>query len=327
MPPRTRVTTRRLWLVLQALVIGAGVWYAAQAVAGQWGAVRAQLSVTSPRWGLIVIATGLVLATHLLLVAVWRVVLAGWGGRLAFPAAMHVWFVSNLGKYVPGKVWQIAALSAMVQRRGVSPVAATGAALLVNLANVASGGILVLAAGAPGMSQPASEATRLLLAALALVALFGGAALLPFASRMLTRLTGRDLRWPRLSQRVLLAATAGTAAAWMLYGVAFRLLATGLHQAAAGALPAWIAVYTGSYLAGYLTPAAPGGVVIREVVLVRGMVALGLASEPGAWLVALASRLWLTIVELAPAGVALSMAALRRAADARRTAGEGGGAG
>ena len=306
MPPWTPAARRWLWLALQALFIGAGAWYAATALAGQWGTVRAHLADLNPRWGPIAAATVLVCATYLLLIEVWRVVLAGWGGRLRFGEAVHVWFVSNLGKYVPGKVWQIAALSAMAQRRGLSPVAATGAALLVNLANVVSGAVLVLAAGAPGLAGTTGQG-RLVAAALGLVLLLIGAPLaLPFIGARLGRLIGRPLDWPRLPIRALLVAAAGTATAWVLYGVAFRLFSAAILPDARGSAGAWIAVYTGSYLAGYLTPAAPGGIVIREVVLVRGMVALGLAGEPGAWLVALASRLWLTVLEIVPAMVSLA---------------------
>ena len=311
MPPWTPVARRRLWLAVQALFIGAGAWYAATAVAGQWSAVRAQLAGTSPRWGLVAAATVLVLTTYLLLVEVWRVVLGAWGGRLAFRDAAHVWFVSNLGKYVPGKIWQIAALSAMAQRRGLSAVAATGAALLVNLANVVSGAVLVLAAGAPGLAGGTGRG-RLAAAALALLVLLVGAPLaLPFIGARLGRFIGRPLDWPRLPARALVVATGGTAAAWILYGIAFRLFGGAILPEAPGSAGAWVAVYTGSYLAGYLTPAAPGGIVIREVVLVRGMVALGLATEPGAWLVALASRLWLTVLEIAPAAISLAAAAGR----------------
>jgi hypothetical protein len=309
--PWTPAARSRLWLALQALFIGAGAWYAATAVAGQWGAVRDQLAGLSPRWTLVGAATALVLFTYVLLIEVWRIVLAGWGGRLAFPAAVHVWFVSNLGKYVPGKVWQIAALSAMAQRRGLSPVAATGAALLVNLANVASGAVLVLAAGAPGLAD-GTGGGRLAAAALGLIVLLiGGPLLLPPVAARLGRRLGRSIAWPRLPTRALLAATGGTAVAWILYGVAFRLFADAILPGVEGSAAAWVAVYTGSYLAGYLTPAAPGGIVIREVVLVRGMVALGLAAEPDAWLVALASRLWLTVLEIAPALVSLAAVGAR----------------
>ena len=208
-------------------------------------------------------------------------------------------------------MWQIAALSTMAQRRGLSAVAATGAALLVNLANVVSGAMLVLAAGAPGLGGGTGRG-RLAAAGLGLVLLLAVAPwALPWVGARLGRLIGRPLDWPTLPGRALLLATAGTAAAWVFYGLAFRVFAGAVLPAVSGSAAAWVAVYTGSYLAGYLTPAAPGGIVIREVVLVRGMVTLGLAAEPGAWLVALASRLWLTVLEIAPAAISLAVAAAR----------------
>ena len=43
-------------------------------------------------------------------------------------SAARIWTVSNLGKYLPGKVWAIAGMALMARQAGVSPAAATGSA-------------------------------------------------------------------------------------------------------------------------------------------------------------------------------------------------------
>src|SRR5207245_1830584 len=87
-------------------------------------------------WAPILLSGVLVFAAYALLIQTWRVMLASWDKPLSFGSATRIWFVSNLGKYLPGKVWQIAALSVLAQQEGVSAVAATGSALIVNLANI-----------------------------------------------------------------------------------------------------------------------------------------------------------------------------------------------
>jgi uncharacterized membrane protein YbhN (UPF0104 family) len=97
---------------------------------------------------------------------------------------------------------------------------------------------------------------------------------------------------------VFLAAL-GTAAAWLLYGVAFQVFSGSLVRGT-GATHSYIAAYTASYLIGYLALFTPGGLVVREAMLVASLTTLGLLTAPEAWLVAIASRLWLTVLEIGP---------------------------
>jgi hypothetical protein len=87
---------------------------------------------------------------------------------------------------------------------------------------------------------------------------------------------------------------------WVAYGVAFQFFVRGILGSDAGGVLSYIAVYAASYIIGFLALFAPGGAVVRESALVTGMVKLGLSSRPDALAVAIASRLWLTVLELIP---------------------------
>jgi hypothetical protein len=52
--------------------------------------------------------------------------------------------------------------------------------------------------------------------------------------------------------------------------------------------------------------------VFREGALIAGMVALGLATTPEATVVAVTSRLWLTVLEVVPGLLFLAYGAVRR---------------
>ena len=54
-----------------------------------------------------------------------------------------------------------------------------------------------------------------------------------------------------------------------------------------------------------------GGTVMREVVMVGLLQAFGLASEPEAWVLAFASRIWLTLLEVVPGLLFLALGAVR----------------
>src|SRR6266496_55463 len=307
-------TRKRLWGVVQLAFVAAALWFVGTALARQWGDVRHSLAAVHPGWGLVLASGVLVLSSYALLIQTWRVMLESWGGRL-FPywSATRIWFVSNLGKYVPGKVWQITAMSALAQRDGISPVAATGSALVINLANILSGFVLVLGGGLRLLDTTTGgrSGTAIAVAAVLLVGLLLLPALLPRIAALAGRLTGRNLGVPRIPARPIWLATLGTAAAWLLYGLAFALLARGVLPGVRGSLADAVAVYTISYLAGYLFVPAPGGLGVREWTMVQGLTTLGLASQGDAWVIAFASRLWLTVLEVLPGVLFILFGGLR----------------
>jgi hypothetical protein len=326
-------TRRVLWIALQVAFATAVIAYAAATLAEEWEGTAHRLAGLRADWRAIAAASAAVLGAYTVLVQTWRVMLHAWNATLSFGAAARIWFVSNLGRYIPGKIWQIAAMSVMAKRRGVSPVAATGSSLVVNLASVASGFALVLLTGAgvlrfavpDGAAGLAGVVSGPVLAMLLLAIALGGLIALPYAlpllARTMTRITGRELELPAVPPRAIWVATAGTAGAWLLYGVAFALFSRALLPAAgpltAGDLFAYVAVYTSSYLVGYLALFAPGGIGVRESMLLVAMPPLGLATAPEALVIALASRLWLIVLEVAPGLVLLALGAMYRSSDRR----------
>lgn len=252
-------------------------------------------------WNRLALASLLVLVSYALLIQTWRLVLGRWGARLGYADAARIWTVSNLGKYVPGKVWQITAMGAMVHRLGVSPIVAGASSVLITLVNTVVGFGLVLILGSRAL-DPAGRGTG---AAAVAIVLLGGAlvaapALLPPVGRALARITGRALTLPRVPASAVWIAAAGSAVAWLLYGVAFQLFVAGITGSAAGATTRYVAVFTGSYLIGFVTLFSPGGLGTRELAMTAALGAFGLAAPPQAALITVGSRLWLTVLELAP---------------------------
>lgn len=298
------MSRKQIWTLAQVAFIALAVWFAARALAGQWQGVRNELATTHPDWGLIALSVLLVLLDYGLLIQVWRAMIAAWGegGKLSVKEAARTWFVSNLGRYVPGKVWQIASMAVMAQKRGVTPVTSVGASLVVNLANIASGFVVVLATGAAVFRSfsDAGPHTGVLVA----VILGAGLLALPLGFRvatpLLSRLTRERIQLPAIPAQAIWLAALGTAAAWVVYGIAFQWFSRALVHPATGGTALYVAAFTGSYLVGYLAVFAPGGIVVRELMLATSLTSLGLMTSAEATLVAIASRLWLTAVEITP---------------------------
>src|ERR1041385_2761308 len=134
-------------LAVQIVVTTIVLLFVARALITQWRAFRGTPLVVAPSWTIIIASGVVVLATYGLLVETWRRILGAWGSALSFPDAVRIWCVSNLGRYVPGKVWQNGAMSTRGEAAGGSAVAAAGSAVLNTIVNIATGFLVALIAG------------------------------------------------------------------------------------------------------------------------------------------------------------------------------------
>ena len=295
-------TPRRSLFILAQLVAAALlIYFVGGEFVRQWRAFSAEPLQVAPRGGSIVAASAIVLGTYALLIQVWRILMAGGGASLRFWPAARIWTISNLWRYVPGKLWSIGAMAAMAQRENVSPGAAASASILGVVLNIGTGlAISMLVAWGwlgehPGM-QPVAVAL-LVAAALGVISL---PYTLPRLAALASRLTRRDVRIDPPPTWAIALAVAGNLLSWALYGLAFGWLARGLGVASGGASWQWIAVFTASYVVGYIILIAPGGLGARELTMAPLLVAFGLATPKDAAVLTVASRLWLTVLEIAP---------------------------
>ncbi|MEO7770507.1 MAG: hypothetical protein ABIX19_05710 [Gemmatimonadaceae bacterium] len=280
---------------------------------GDLAQLRAHPLEERPRWALVFASGALFLVAHAVLVQTWRSVLATWDARLPFWTAARIWSVSNLGRYIPGKVWQIGAMGAMSREVGVSPIAASGSAILGTLVNVIAGFVVALASGrsllertSPGWSGVATIIVFVSGAGLLLAPL-----IVPRIAPAVGRLMGRPVT-ATLPARAVVHSLVGNLIAWLLYGAAFELFTRGLLSGATGEYSAYLAAYTISYLAGYLALFAPAGAGVREGMMLAVLQYAGLASAPQAALVTIGSRVWLTLLEVTPGFLFWALHRVRR---------------
>lgn len=264
-------------------------------------ALRGQPLPRTPRWNLIVLSGAVFLSGHAVLVQTWRSMLGCWDARLRFWSAARVWSVSNLARYLPGKIWNIGAMGAMSRELGVSPVAASGSAILSTLVNLLAGLVVALVAGRSLLDRASSGqgAIAVLVIVVASLSLVMAPMLLPRVAPLIARVARRPVE-ATLPARAVVYALAGNLLAWLLYGAAFELFTRGMIGDAAGGYAEYLAAYTISYVLGYLAVFAPAGLGVREATMVTVLTFSGLASAPQAALVALTSRVWLTLLEVVP---------------------------
>jgi hypothetical protein len=227
---------------------------------------------------------------------VWRALLADLGTPLGLAAALHVFFLGQLGKYVPGSVFAVAAQMELGRLHG-APRSRVGTAGLLFMGVLVAAGLLSAAVVLP-LTSP--EALRQY--AWALLVLPGGLAVL--APPVLTRLVGLLLRLLRrapldrpLSARGVGAALGWALVMWAAYGVHLWLLVRPQDTAPG---PDLLLLSTGAYAlawtAGFLVVVAPAGAGVRELALVAALAPV--LDRAGALAVAVLSRVLMTLGDL-----------------------------
>lgn len=297
------------------------LFYVGRTFASQWDEFRAEPLSTALQWGLIAVSCLIVLATYAMLVQIWRLLMAGAGSRLGFWRAAEIWSISNLWRYVPGKIWSIGAMSVMAHRAQVPAEAAASASILGVVLNIMTGLALsmLLAWRWLGAFNPGAQSAAVLLLILGLVGLLALPYVLPRLSTFTARALGRDIVLQPPPRWAVALAVAGNMLSWALYGVAFAWFSRGVLGDSAGATWQYIAVFTASYVIGYIILIAPGGLGPREAAMYQLLTSMSLATPKEAALLTVASRVWLTVLEIVPGLLFMLVATTRARRDGRST--------
>jgi glycosyltransferase 2 family protein len=289
-------------LALQVVATLVVAVFVGKALYKQWRDVSHQPIELHPNWVIIVASAFVVLAAYAVLIEAWRRILVAWDASIAFWPAARIMSVSRLGLYVPGRIWQMTAMIGMAQTEKVKPVAAVGSSVLNTIVNIAMGFLVALVAGWRSFDTISQGKTGLGVALLVIV--LTGVLLLPSALPLLLdwarRVTGKELIDVTLPHRAVYLAIVANIVAWLLYGAAFQLFVLGMTGRAPGSFADYVTTWAWSYLAGYLAVVVPGGFGVREGALALALSTLNLATPPTALVIALSSRLWLSLLEVVP---------------------------
>ena len=281
------------------LLLVLGVVLAVRQLSGQAGEVGAGLADLSA--GPVLAAFAATFASLGLSLLTWRATLAGLGTQVPLRPAAQIFFLGQLGKYVPGSVWPVLAQMELGAAHGLSRTV-VGTAGLLQLAIGVPGALLLGALAVPALLSAGSGAYALLLLALplALVALWP-----PVLGPLLDRAL-RLVRRPPLDQRLSLPAVVRVAAlsgaANVVLGLQAWFLARDLEASDPYLLPIVVGAFVLATVAGLLALPVPAGAGVREAVLVAALSPV-LPIER-ALLLALVSRVVLTVADLAVAGLA-----------------------
>lgn len=307
--------TRRRWVlaveVALALVIVTAVSWHFRGILK--GINPAQLPIRL-RFEYLVPAGLLYLLAHLCWSTFWVRLLHYEEVKVSWYVGLRTYYISQFGKYVPGKFLVPLMRMAMLRPHGGHPVPVGVTAVYETLTSMAAGALLgVLFLGSLGVLPPEISKNSTLLFAVAALPL-GLGLLNKLAARIAKKKQGPDAR-PLPAPSIFLLAQG------LLHGAAgYCLLAVSLGLTIRGLLPNapdWsseayqvdMAAVALSYVAGFVIAVAPGGLGAREIAMQLALTpqltpAFGADAAALAVVIALALRLTWTIAEVA-AGVPL----------------------
>lgn len=226
---------------------------------------------------------------------VWLAFLRGLDVPVAWVEGSGVFFVSQLGKYIPGSVWPVMAQIELGRRWGTPRRTMLSANILL-LALVTATGLLTGLALLPWSSS--GGLTRywwtLLFLVPVLVALHPRT--IPAVVDRALGLLGRPPLGVRLTTRAMALAVGWGFVAWGLLGLHLLLMTRALGAEGVGAVAAAIGGIGLGWAAGLVFVPAPAGAGIREAVLVATL-APQIGAAP-ALAVALASRVLLVLADV-----------------------------
>jgi uncharacterized membrane protein YbhN (UPF0104 family) len=299
---------RRSWgSIVRALVLLGLLAFVAVALADRWQEIRPVLARLSlPAVALTMVA---VLGSLFLTFLGWRAALAGLGSPLPVGGAMRVFFLGQLGKYVPGSVWSVVAQAELGRDYGVPRRSSGAAAIIATLVALVTG-LGVAGVGLPllGSDAYARYSWTLVLLPVALVVLWP-----PVLNRLIAqalRLARRDPMPVSLNLETVMRVTGWSLGAWALYGVHVWILALSLGAGGATLLLKATAAFACAWCIGFLLIVAPAGAGAREAALILLLQPTMPSAE--ATVVALTSRLVITAADLLWGLVALGAERRRR---------------
>lgn len=242
-------------------------------------------------------ATALLLAAYLVSAGLWGLIVRELGGpSIPNGVAVRLFMIANLGRYLPGKVWQIAGLAALAKGRGVPAITATGAAVLGQ-------GIALVAASAVGMGAFLTGPEEYRRWGIVGSVLVGTLIVLVSLPRVFAWLAGLWFRLSRTEPQESLAAVHGLrwlglyVLNWAMYALAFWVLSRSLGLN--GGIVPVASAFAAAYVLGYAMVFAPAGLGPREGFLIMFLTPHLGATSSG--VIAVVARLWTTLVELVPA--------------------------
>ena len=224
----------------------------------------------------------------------WNLILRVLGGKLGHKRALKIFFLTDLAKYVPGKVWTMVGKVYLCKKEGV-PVAITSTSVVIQPVIQVVSGLLVFLLSLPFWTETSDFINNFyfffLLIPVGLLLLHPAVMAKPL-NFLLIKLKQKPVNL-NIKYRSILLILLLWCGFWVLTGITYYLLIVSVHPFPISRLPVTMGIFSIAGVSQFLTPS---GIGVLEGVLT---LLLGLYFPvPVAILIALLARVWKTVTEL-----------------------------
>jgi uncharacterized membrane protein YbhN (UPF0104 family) len=295
--------------IIKWALIALILFFIARQIVTRWQEVRDyswQINWAMFVFSILVLQFGLFFKSFL-----WSLVLKCFGVSLPALRAFRVAYLSNLGRYVPGKIVQFVGVMYLAKKEGVREDMAVSSFALTQLFDTPAGLITVflyyLILGASLEKMILYWPVLIILAVVTLLSIL--IILVPALLERLLNFLLRLIKQPalkfKLEKKTGFKLLFLYFTVWNIFGLSFYLFLRSVTDIPASFFLEACVVYTAAYLVGYWALFAPGGIGVREGAMGVFLAEIGGIATAVALAVSLASRFWFLIGELTVSILAL----------------------
>jgi len=245
----------------------------------------------------------LLIAGSFLIALGWNLILRLLGGKLGYKKAFKIFFITDLAKYIPGKVWTVVGKVYLCAKEGI-PIGKTSASVVVQPLIQVIAGISMFLVSLPFWTKTNDFMNKLYflspLIPIGLI-LLHPSIMTKLLNFVLSRLRQKPVEL-NIKYRDMLLILLLWCGLWALAGLTYYFLIISVHSFPVSRLPVAIGIFSIAGVSQFLTPS---GIGVLEGVLT---VLLGLYFPvPVAILIALLARVWKTTAELVCLAIAVKL--------------------
>lgn len=294
---------------IKIVIVGILLYFLFRQVSNHWEEIKQYHWTIDYQYLIFSIFAGLI--TFSIMATIWKKIIGTFGFKLRIRDAFRIVYLSDLGRYIPGKIWQLFGILYLAKQKGIPPEQAGASFVLVQMFAIpASFLVFVICAQIESallidqigfLGEKASYFLTGSMIAICLVLIFWPSRILKIGNWLLRRINRQEVEF-KLDIKVAMTIFLGYCIGWTCYGTAFWLFVEAVTVDSNINPVVCIGLFNAAYQIGYLTLVAPGGFGPRE--LVMGAMLAPFVGPIGP-AIAIAARLWAIIIEAMAALIAL----------------------
>lgn len=282
--------------VLGTIIILLSILYLGKSVYGNWNQI--QNISWRPNFIFLFLSFSIEMFVQIMGVFFWTRIIKFLGAGIALKKALKIWFVSSLGRYLPGKAWHLLGMMFLLSKEGIPAEVSITSSIFVQVYSLVPGIIISAFSILPFVGN--SNVIIAILAISVFTVLFiSHPKIIGKLIRFLAQKRGKNIVVPGISPMNSFLILLSYLIYWILRGIGFFLFVKSFYfEIGFNLLPIAVSVFSSSYIIGLLFLLSPGGVGIRESVMLKMTdillkIPTGIASG-----LTIFNRIWLTLIEL-----------------------------